>query len=119
MTQPTLFEVPKDSPSHEERLEAFCAEKGIFTYDCDIEPDADPWIAMVLPGNAMKIPVPYEEFFATECKSDPMEFYFSYCRILDESKRVNFGRTKREAVERLCGELEIPFGLKPVSYSIL
>jgi hypothetical protein len=107
MNHPVLFDVPKDAPSHEQRLKAFCEREKIYTHHTPrMTREEHPWQAMLLPGNYRGIKIPYQESFKSD---EPVEIIAGYCRILEESGFLATGATKREAVERLCLNLRIPF----------
>lgn len=117
MKQPALFNVPKDAPSHKERLDAFKVKIGIWTHNLEDDHSDSKWMAMLLPksGNGA------ENYSDHRCycdgSDDPFEIIAGYCRIMDETGRTANGETEREAVERLCDGLKIPFDLSPIKLS--
>lgn len=44
---------------------------------------------------------------------DPLEMIAGYCRILQESGRVEYGHTEMDAIKNLCSENKIIFDLTP------
>lgn len=108
--QMTLLDVPKDSPSHEERLEAFKKRIGIWTHSGPGESSREfpKWTALLLPtdGEGKERYSDHRPY----CKSDdPFELIAGYCRILQESERMEYGHTEREAIQNLCQANKIPF----------
>lgn len=103
-----LLDVPKDSPSHKERIDAFKAKIGIWTAAMKGESTREfpKWCAMLLPSNSVGIK--YHHYGKTE---EPWELISSSCRILEEGGYMTFGHTERDALETLCDENKIPFDL--------
>lgn len=111
MKHPTLFEVPKDSPSHKERIEAFKKRVGIWTHNAGVkananDPEFSPWMAMLLPKDGEGVERYSDHRCYTKGSDDPFEIIAGYCRIIDAG-RVAYGKTEREAIEILCKENQI------------
>ena len=92
MKTPLLIEVPKDSPSRKQLLEAWKKANGIWTHYCRNIAEA-PWAALKLQRGELRHPwiVIAEE-----------------CRLLEECGRLVGGMTEREAIRKLCQNLDIP-----------
>lgn len=102
MKHPTLFDLPKDSPSRKQRLDAFKREHGIETHYCR---GVDyPWLACHMPS-AREIASEYDETIATLADA-----IAKFCRLLDECGALVEANSERQAVEQLCVNL----GIKPV-----
>ena len=93
MKQLLLIAVPKDSPSRHDLLEAWKNANGIYTHYCDSIPEA-PWEALKMQRGEKREP---EMVIADEC------------RLLEECGRLVEGKTEREAILKLCRNLDIPF----------
>lgn len=99
--EPTLFDVPKDSPSRRDRLSAFKAKHGIWTHRSSSVPA--PWTAVWVIG-ARKALGDYGPEVAT---MTGMELIASYCRLLEEGDLMTDGRTEFEAIELLAIKNEL------------
>ncbi len=109
MNQPNLFDVPKDSPSHQERLDALKTKIGIWTHETPGETSREfpKWMAMLMPvdGDGVERYSDHRSY----CDSDePMEIIAGYCRIMDETGRCQYGHTELEAVRTLCDRFKLP-----------
>lgn len=108
MKQLSLLEVPKDSPGRNDNIRAFKKKVGIWTHSSGEESTTEypKWMAMLMPvdGDGMKR---YDDHRAY-CKSDePNEIIAGYCRILQDSGRIDYGHTERDAIKNLCSENRI------------
>lgn len=103
---PTLFDVPKDSPSRRDRLQAFKVKHGIWTHSASRSSGvgiAAQWIAVWVIG-ARKFLEGYGPEVAT---MTGMELIASYCRLLEEGDLMTEGRTEFEAIELLAIKNEL------------
>lgn len=110
--QLNLLEVPKDRPSYEEtaraKINEFKLRVGIWTHNAPGKSTREypKWMAMLLPANGAGTEnysdhKPY-------CKSDdPLDIMAGYCRIMDDTGRIEYGHTEKEAIQNLCSELKI------------
>ena len=69
-----------------------------FTHYCEQEPE--PWLAIHREA-ALKILNCYN--LTHKQKTDVFWLTAGYCRLLDESRLIHYGKTKAEAVSRACG----------------
>jgi hypothetical protein len=94
-SHPTLFDVPKDSPSREQRLAEFKREHGVWTYHSKhMSREDECWSALLLlPG---------------ETEKAMWERIGSRCSALEDEGSLVTGRTEREAIERLCENCGLP-----------
>lgn len=104
MTQLALIEVPKDSPSRKERLDALKKAFGIET--CDGGPSLLPnrWLACHMP-RARKFR------YGVHAESDLFDVVSKVGRLLDEAGVTQYGATEREAVGKV---LERVMGIKVI-----
>lgn len=105
MKHPTLFDVPKDSPSRKAMLKAFCKANGIWTH-CAPPDVPDRWTALLLPGNPHKIELPYGDE-----ETDPMTLISKWVVSLEATGFIHYGPMEENAVESLCRYVGIPFTL--------
>lgn len=102
MITPNLLDVPKDSPSRKERLEAFKAKHGVWTHNSHLPPEGEPWSALLVPKARLAMDEPTAE---------PMKLIAGYCSLLDEMDLLVTGKTQREAIQTLCEKNGIAFDL--------
>lgn len=99
---PTLFDVPKDSPSRKKKLQAFKDTHGIWTHHASgLE---EPWTAVWVTG-ARDALSDYGPEVATML---PIELIAGYCRLLEECSLLTDGQTERAAIEVLCIANDLP-----------
>lgn len=104
--QRPLLNVPKMGPTRKETLRSFTSRVGIWTHSIGrmATPDFPKWTAMLLPKNEWGIQLGHEHY----CKSDdPWHIIAGYCRIMQESGYMDYGQTERDAVQRLCHNLNV------------
>lgn len=106
MKHPTLIDVPKDSPSKRERLEAFKKLHGIWTHNAGYEPKDEPWSALALNQSAVAL-----NGYGVKPADSPLDIIAGYCRLLDEWNLLVTGETEREAIRTLCEKNGIVFDL--------
>ena len=99
--QLTLIDVPKDSYSRKEKLEAIKNAFGIETHHCPgME---EPWVACHMPS-ARRIGKGY----GVQATDDLFECVSKVCRLLDEAGVIQYAQTEREAVHFVMSEIGIP-----------
>lgn len=103
MKTPNLLDVPKDSPTRKERIEAFKKKHGIWTYYVAGQPKECPWDAMLVPKAVEAL-----AGYGVKPDTHPIELISGYCRLLDEWNLLVSGKTEREAIRTLCEHNEIP-----------
>jgi len=104
---PNLFDVPKDRPTAKERMEAFKAKHGIWTYHSPhMKRKEMPWEALWL-TKAIEVLAGY----GVKATDHPVEIIAGYSRLLDEMNLLIEGQTESTAVERLCAVNNIRFDL--------
>lgn len=92
---PNLIDVPKDSPSKRDRLEAFKKLHGVWThYAAGMSREEEPWTALLVPKAKLLV----DDQEAVE----PMDLIAGYCDWLDERGVMVYGKTEREAIRTLC-----------------
>ena len=102
---PTLFDVPKDSPSRKERLDAFKSANGIETHHTPgMTREEGPWMACHMPTARTA------GYGVTET-SDLFDVVMHVGMLLDDAGVITYGATEREAVEELCGNIGLLFDL--------
>lgn len=105
MKTPFLLDVPKDSPSRKQRMEAFKAKHQIQTHSAGkTDDDLPKWMAGHLPS-CRKLG------YGCTATSDLFECAARVCRLMDEAGYVAYADTEREAILELCGNLDIPCDL--------
>jgi hypothetical protein len=101
---PTLFDVPKDSPSRQQRLDVFKKQHGIETHRALGKPSEWPWMAAHLPSA--------RSFgYGVTPQSDLFDCVMKVGRLMDESGVASYGRTEAEAVEAVCKAVGICFSI--------
>lgn len=100
MKQLRLMDVPKDSPTHRERLDAIKREFGIETHDSEWTGEMR-WLAAHMPS-CRKL-----GYGVTET-SDLFDCVSKVCRLMDESGCCDYGETEREAIRQLIKNLDLP-----------
>lgn len=101
MKTPNLFDVPKDSPTRKERIEAFKIANDIETHYSDALPEW-PWIAVKM-DLARDVREPYRT-----CDDNSMGAVMAdVCRLLDEAGICADGKTEASAIQKLCANLEL------------
>jgi hypothetical protein len=106
MKTPNLFDVPKDSPTRKERIEAFKKSNGIKTHNCGgfADDEYPRWTAAHMPS-IYKLGYGVKEGMSLgECGA-------LVGRLIDEAGLAAYGKTERDAILRLCVQLGIPFDL--------
>lgn len=107
MKTPLLINVPKDSPSRKEKLDAFKAKHQIETHNAGPGwgKANHPWSACLMSA-AREMGEEYE----TPVKNIG-DAVAHFCRLLDEAGLLVTGETERDAVRRLCEKNDIVFDL--------
>lgn len=98
MKQPTLFDVPKDSPSRRERIEAFKKQHQIVTFGSR----RNGWSGMLV-GHALKA---LHGYGVTD-QTTWFDIFSGYCRLLDERDLLVSAPTELAAIRDLCALNEI------------
>lgn len=103
---PTLFDVPKDSPSRKDRLRAFKATHGIWTHSAYRSSGigiSAKWIAVWVVGARKQL----AGYGPEVDHMTGMDLVTSYCRLLGEGDLMTEGKTEFEAVELLAIKNEL------------
>lgn len=104
-----LIDVPKDSPTRKQRVEAFKKEHGIWTHGNKKNGVGDhAWDALsVLHAHAG-----LDGYGLTEIQRlEPMALVSAYCRLLDEWGLLVTGETEVKAIRTLCRNIDLPCDL--------
>jgi hypothetical protein len=100
-SQPKLFEVQKDSPTHKEKLHAFMSANGIETFhSTGFTRDELPWTAAHMKSCR-------ELGYGVEPDDDIGTCFAKVGRLMEEAGYVAYGKTERDAVEKVCENLRI------------
>lgn len=103
MKTPALFDVPKDAPTRKERMKAFKIANDIETHYCQSwEDDWHPWLACKM-DLAREIREPYRNSESNSLGA----IMADVCRLVEESGVIAEGKTERDAIIQLCGNLDI------------
>jgi hypothetical protein len=90
---PTLFDVPEDHPSREQRIAAVKKELGIYTFHSKhMDKSNEPWTAILKES-------------VDETDDAMWERVGRYCVRMEDEGTMVYGRTEREAIERLPKEI--------------
>lgn len=106
MKTPNLIDVPKDSPTRKERLQAFKAKHGIQTHCAGPNCERDiRWLAVLFDESWKR--------WSVYCKGDKTLFGLmaGACRLVDESEYSGYGPSELSAIRQLCTLNNIPFQL--------
>lgn len=107
-----LMDVPKATvQSRKARLVALKKRFGIWTHNSGGESTREfpKWMAMLLPKDGRGNERYSDHRVYCKGSDDPYEIIAGYCRIMDETGRVQYGHTELEAVQNLCSENKISF----------
>lgn len=105
MKTPFLLDVPKDSPTRREKIQAFKAKHEIQTHSAGKRgDDLQQWMAGHLPSCRSL-------GYGCTPTSDLFECASHVCRLMDEAGYVAYADTEREAIRELCDNLGIPCDL--------
>jgi hypothetical protein len=98
MKTPNLFDVPKDSPTRKERVEAFKETHGIQTHGTGCTEDPDRWCAVLFD-------VAWKRF-GCYCANDRSFFGLmaGACLLVTEAGLDGYGDTETTAIRRLCAQ---------------
>lgn len=103
MITPKLFDVPRDSPTHKERIKAFKVANYIETHYCKaFEDEHYPWMACKMDA-AKSIREPYR----TSENNSLGAIMSDVCRLLEEAGVIAEGKTERESIIELCNNMNI------------
>jgi hypothetical protein len=102
MKTPNLLNVPKDSPTRKERIEAFRKLNGIETHDCggSCDDEYPRWVAAHMPSV-------YTLGYGVKDGMSLGECAALVCRLMDEAGYTAYGKTERKAIICLCDNLGI------------
>lgn len=100
MKNQLLIEVPKDSPTRKQKLNAFKKAFGIWTHYAAHMPPDERWIALNV-STARK--------FWNEPDMSPWDLISNYCRVLEEQGLLEEGKSERDAIAKICANRGIPF----------
>lgn len=104
MKTPNLIDVPRTAQSRRNKQRAFKAQHDIVTYDAGRTFGNGRWIACHMPS-ARKFG------YGVTDKSDFFDCQSKVGRLLDEAGVNEYGNTEREAIRRLCDNMDIPCSL--------
>lgn len=103
---PLLFDVPKDSPTRKEQIEAFKAKHSIETHNA-----GPKWGRENYPWSACLMPAARKFGYGVTEQSNIYDAVAKVGRLLSEAGYLVEGRTEREAIQMLCQNCDIPCDL--------
>lgn len=101
-----LLEVPKDSPTHKERLNALKLALMIETNDAGPQEDKDypRWLAVHMPSARSM-------GYGVTSTSTMFDCFCKVGRLMDDAGIAAYGTTEREAIRKVCENLDLPCDL--------
>lgn len=98
MKHPTLFDVPKDSPSRKDRINEFKAKHGIETWNSHTE--GWPWVACLI--SEIKKEGSCYRCYGVKVEDDMPTVFSKVCRLIEEAvKNLLAHRNNQSKPQRL------------------
>lgn len=109
-----VLDVPKATvQSRKARLAKLKKRFGIWTHSVGGESTREfpKWMAMLLPKDESGHERYSDHRVYCDGSDEPWDIFCGYCRIMNETGRLDYGHTEEEAVRNLCESNKISFDL--------